>query len=75
MEPQLPKSVFFVMNPEGKVFNDSVRTEKHICKMCFVDSWFSSWGIKSTMIEADSIFRMFERVGFQIIEVQIPIKN
>lgn len=68
----LPKRIFFVLNPEGKPFNDSVSTEKHLCKMKFVDSWFGgNWGIHSTLIEADTIFNMFQRVGFKIIEVGV----
>ena len=68
----LPKKVYFVMNPEGKIFQDSVREHKHICKMAFVDSWFGSWGISSTLTEADTVFGMMEKKGFKIIEIELP---
>lgn len=61
------------MNPEGKVFSDSVRHEKHICKIDFVKSWLCTWpGMVPNMIESDTIFRIFERGGFKIIEIEIP---
>lgn len=68
----LPKNVYFVMNPEGKAFSDSVNYEKHLCKMQFVSSWFGSWNIHPTLTEADTVFTMFERKGFKIIEVPLP---
>lgn len=68
----LPKKVYFVMNPEGNVFQDSVREQKHLCKIDFVASWFNSWGIRPTMTEADTVFGMFERVGFKIIDIDVP---
>lgn len=66
------KRIFLVMNPEGKIFQDSVHYEKHLCKMQFVNSWFGSWDIHANLIEADTVFAMFERKGFKIIEVEIP---
>lgn len=68
----LPKKVYFVLNPEGKAFNDSVNYEKHLCKMQFVASWFGSWDIHPNIIEADTVFGMFERKGFKIVEVELP---
>jgi hypothetical protein len=69
----LPKKVYFIMNPDGKVFQDSVREQKHLCKIDFVASWFCTWpGMKPNMIEADNIFNIFERGGFKIIEIELP---
>lgn len=68
----LPKKVYFVMNPDGQVFQDSVREQKHLCKIDFVQSWFGSWNLKCNLIEADTVFNMFERVGFKIIEIELP---
>jgi hypothetical protein len=70
----LPKKVYFVLNPEGKVFQDSVREQKHLCKIDFVKSWFNSWGIHPNLGEADTVFGMFERVGFKIIDITLPIQ-
>lgn len=70
----LPKKIYFVMNPEGKVFQDSVREQKHLCKIDFVNSWFGSWDIKCTMTEADTVFGMFERKGFKIIDIELQSK-
>lgn len=69
---KLPKSVFFVLNPEGKAFSDSVNYEKHLCKIEFVRSWFSSWNIHPDLYEADVVFRMFEKRGFTIVEIPLP---
>ena len=68
----LPKSVFFVLNPEGKAFNDSVSYERHICEIEFVRSWFSGWNISVGMYEAGVVFKMFEKAGFKIGEIPLP---
>ena len=68
----LPKNVYFVMNPEGKAFSDSVNYQRHLCKMQFVASWFGSWNIHPDLNEADTVFAMFERKGFKIIKVPLP---
>jgi hypothetical protein len=69
---ELPKSVFYVLNPEGKAFEDSVSYNREICQLEFVKSWFSGWGIHPTGYEANTIFKMFERKGFKIMEVKLP---
>lgn len=71
-DPELPKSVFYVLNPEGKAFEDSVSYRADICRMEFVKAWFSGWTIIPTGYEADVIFKMFERRGFKIMEVKLP---
>jgi hypothetical protein len=69
---ELPKSVFYVLNPEKKAFEDSVSYNREICQLEFVKSWFSGWGIQPTGYEANTIFKMFERNGFKIMEVKLP---
>lgn len=69
---ELPKSVYYVLNPEGKAFEDSVSYSRDICMVEFVATWFGSWGIKPTLYEAQTVFKMFERVGFKLIEVKLP---
>lgn len=69
---ELPKSIFFVLNPEGRAFDDSVAYRRDLCEITFVKSWFSGWGIHPNNYESSVVFKMFERVGFKIIEIPIP---
>jgi hypothetical protein len=72
-ETELPKSVFFVLNPEGRAFDDSVSYRADLCRSEFVKSWFAGWkGMYATSYEADVVFKMFERAGFKLIEVPLP---
>lgn len=69
----LPKSIFLVLNPEGKAFHDSVSYNQRACEQEFCKSWFAGWGIVPTGYESDVMFRMFERAGFKMIEVPLPM--
>lgn len=69
---QLPEEVFFVINPEGKSFQDSVSSHQHLCKREFLQTWFSGWEITLTDYECDTLWKAFERRGFRLISVKLP---
>lgn len=68
------KKIYIVLNPEGKVFRDTISVTNHECKMSFASSWFSGWNIHPDNYQSSVIWEMFQKRGFKILEIELPAK-
>jgi len=68
------KKVYFIQNPEGRIFQDSVSYDKQICIRQFVNSWWDMWKVKASDYACDIIWKQFEASGFRLYEVELPEK-
>lgn len=65
------KSVFFIVQPDGKIWRDSARINYDDCRNSFVRDWLQPISTHVDNHTCWQVFQAFQRAGYEIREVEI----
>jgi hypothetical protein len=63
-------SVFFVKDETGKIWKETCGTDERSVKLYFVRDWLSRCKTIDSY-DAEQVWRLFEKSGWEIIELEI----
>lgn len=68
------KQVCFVIDPKGKIWNDTVAANERDCQVRFAKCFLGGWNVAIDQHLAWQIWAPFERIGFKIETLELPAK-
>lgn len=69
------KSVFFIVEPDGKIWRDSARLDHDECRNAFVRDWIQPIATHIDNHTCWQVFNCFQRAGYRIEEIEINIPS
>lgn len=69
-----PLTIYIVTDPKGKLWQDTVATTYDQCRINFVKCICGFWNIAVDYSLYSAFWSAFERVGFEIKEIETPFK-
>lgn len=66
--------IYFIVNPEGKTFEETADFNEEKCKQKFVQQWVlgSTWNFQMDSYELGVIWGVFGKRGFKCLSVNMP---
>lgn len=65
------KSVFFVVEPNGRIWRDSTRIDHDECRNAFVRDWLSTISKEVDNHTCWQVWQCFSRAGYKIEELEL----
>lgn len=67
-------TIYIVTDPKGKLWQDTVATTYDQCRINFAQAFLGAWKVPIDYSLYSPLWSAFERVGFEIKEIETPFQ-